>query len=71
MYPTNFSDLSASEINGYYEMRGGSGKILWDITVTFTGSKKTYTYESALKWTGIDTTVSVSSVGVDTPSLAF
>lgn len=70
MYETKFSDMTAADINGYYEMRG-SGKILWDITVTFTGSKKTYTYESALRWTGIDTTVSVSSVGVDTPSLAF
>ena len=47
------------------------GKKFWDITVTFTGTHKTYTYTSALRWTGIDTTVPVSAMEMQSQDILF
>lgn len=67
---TPFSEFDAEYINNmYFENR--KNKKFWDITVTFTGTHKTYTYTSALRWAGIDTTVPVSAIEMKSQDVLF
>lgn len=67
---TPFSEFDAEYINNMY-FTNRQNKKFWDITVTFTGTHKTYTYTSALRWAGIDTTVPVSAIEMKSQDVLF
>ena len=67
---TLWSDITGTQIvEVYWEY--SQGKKFWDITVTLTGSLRSYAYESALRWASYNLDASVDDVEFETPDMIF